>query len=44
MHKWVKVKYLSRGLPTQENVDLLFDPILVIGCISVGALLVNETA
>ena len=44
MHKRVKrKKYLSRGLPTQENIDLLFDPILVIGRISVGALLVNQT-
>ena len=31
------------GLPSQENVDLLFDPVFVIGGVCVGGLLVDQT-
>ena len=30
------------GLPSQEDVDLLFNPILVIGGVCVGGLLVHQ--
>ena len=30
------------GLPSQEDVDLLFNPVLVIGGVCVGGLLVNQ--
>ena len=34
---------LSGGLSSEENVDLLLDPVLVVGGVGVGALLVHET-
>ena len=34
---------LSGGLSSQQNVDLLLDPVLVVGSVGVGALLVDET-
>ena len=34
---------LSGGLSSQQNVDLLLDPVLVVGSVGVGALLVDKT-
>ena len=31
------------GLPSQEDVNLLFDPVFVIGGVCVGGLLVDQT-
>ena len=31
------------GLPSQEDVDLLFNPVFVIGGVCVGGLLVDQT-
>ena len=33
---------LSRGLPPEEDVDLLLDPVLVVGSVGVGRLLVHQ--
>ena len=31
------------GLPSQENVDFLFDPLFIVGGVCVGGLLVDQT-